>query len=698
MSYSKCPTLPASTGGRLLALLVLTLAWVSTAVPLAAQSGATVAVDPGLPAGPTFRDMLSLRSVGSPAISPDGQWVAYTLRIPDWEQNRSVSELWIAEGDETPVRIATEADGCRSSVQWTPDGRWLACRASGDTPALKLLSPDGGSSRTVELGVPGAGTYRFSPDGSAVAVLAREPLSERDRREQELYGPFNFRDEESRRSQLWVTSMTGDGPPRRLTSGDFTVTELAWSPDGSEIAFVHLMDPGRNSWWKADLSVVDVASGRTRPLVSEAGPDRRPMWSPDGRSVAFLSTLSDSITNLPMELTVVPAHGGTLRVLTGDLPTEPNPVAWTEDGIWLTALRGVQSHLFRVDVTDAEITQISETPLLVGQASVSADGSTVAFSAQTPTRLGEIYRSDLAVFDPRSLTDMTDQVQGWQLGSREVVSWTGPGGVPIEGILHKPDGYEPGMRYPLLVVVHGGPRAVSRPGLTLTSSGVYPVTHFLRKGALVLQPNYRGSTGWGGEFRQLHHRGVGWGDAGDVEAGVAHLVAEGLVDGDRVGVMGWSYGGFISAYLTATSKAFKAVSVGAGITDWRTHYAWEPGSYTTRFYSFDAAPWEDAYAYAVASPITYINNASTPTLIQHVDGDPVVTVLNAYELQHALQDLGVENRFVIYPGRTHGVGPLKQRLGGLWHNWQWFLKYIWDEDIEIPLDIPSTEDGQPQGR
>jgi len=697
MNFSEYPNLPTSTRGRLLTAVVVTVGWLSTAVPLVAQSGGMAAADPGLATEPTFRDMLSLRSVGGPAISPDGQSVAYTLRIPDWEQNRSVSELWIAEGDGTPVRIATEADGFRGSVQWTPDGRWLAYRASGDTPALTMLAPDGGNSRTVELGIQGAGTFRFSPDGSTVAVLAREALSERDSREQELYGPFNFRDEESRRSQVWVTSMTGEAQPRQLTSGSFTVTELVWSPDGTEIAFVHQADPGRNSWWKADLSVVDVASGRTRPLVSEAGPDRRPLWSPDGRSVAFLSTLSDSITNLPMELTVVPAHGGRLRVLTGDLATEPNPVAWTEDGIWLTALRGVQSHLFRVDVGDASVTQISEAPLLVGQTSVSADGSSVAFSAQTPMGLGEIYRSDLASFDPRALTDMTAQVEGWEIGTREVVAWTGPGGVSIEGILHKPDGYDPGKQYPLLVVVHGGPRSVSRPGLTLTSSGVYPITHFLRKGALVLQPNYRGSTGWGGEFRQLHHRGVGWGDAGDVEAGVAHLVAEGLVDGDRVGVMGWSYGGFISAYLTATSKAFKAVSVGAGITDWRTHYAWEPGSYTTRFYSFDAAPWEDANAYAVASPITYINNASTPTLIQHVDGDPVVTVLNAYELQHALQDLGVENRFVIYPGSSHGVRPLKQRLGGLWHNWQWFLKHIWGEDVEIPLEIPSTDDGQPQG-
>jgi dipeptidyl aminopeptidase/acylaminoacyl peptidase len=536
----------------------------------------------------------------------------------------------------------------------------------------------------VDLGVSGASAVRFSPDGETVALLAREPLSERARLEQELYGPFSFRDEDARNSHVWLVSVDGGGEARKLTDGDFTVTDLAWAPDGAEIAVVHQADGGRNSWWKADLSVVDVATGAMRTLVAQAGPDRAPMWSPDGRSVAFLSTLSDSITNLPMELAVVPAAGGPVRVLTGDLPTEPDPVAWTADGIWLTALEGVESHVFRLDPRDGSLTKVSEAPYLVGQVSVAAQASVVAFAAATPDRPTEIYRTSMAAFEPRRLTDAGAQIAGWEVGTREVVAWTGPGGVRIEGILHKPTDYDPGRRYPLLVVVHGGPRAVSTPALRLTA-GAYPVTHFLMKGALVLQPNYRGSTGYGGKFRQLHRRALGWGDAGDVEAGVAHLVAEGRVAPDRVGVMGWSYGGFISAYLTATSKAFRAISVGAGITDWRTHYAWEPSSWTTRFYSFDATPWEDPNAYSVASPITYINNASTPTLIQHVDGDPVVTVLNAYELQHALQDRGIENRFVIYPGGSHGIGPLKQRLGALWHNWQWFLEHIWGEEVELPV-------------
>jgi dipeptidyl aminopeptidase/acylaminoacyl peptidase len=678
--------------GRGAAALVVTAAGMLS-MPGSAhgQGNTTPAADPGLPAGePTFRDILSLRSVASPLISPDGRRIAFVRRVPDWEENGSVQELWIDAVDGGPLRLATEEDGFRGGAQWTPDSQWLAFPGAGDAPALKLVSPDGRPARTLELGVDGARTVRFSPDGTTLAVLAREPASDRDRREQELYGPFEFRDEARRDSHVWLLPAEGGGAPRQLTHGDFTVTEMAWSPDGTRLAFVRQADAGRNSWWTADIALVDVASGRVQTLVDQPGPDRGLLWSPDGSAVAFLSTLADSITNLPMELATVPAEGGQLRVLTDDLATQPNPLAWTAEGIWLTALQGVENHLFRLDPASGSLTRLTHPPYLVGQASVSAEGSAVALLASTPDRLGEVHRAEAPGFSPRAVTDVTAQVEGWAMGTREVVTWTGPGGVTIEGVLHRPDDYELGRRYPLLVVVHGGPRAVSTPALRLTSSGVYPIVHFLRKGALVLEPNYRGSTGYGGEFRQLHRRALGWGDAGDVEAGVAHLVAEGRVDPDRVGLMGWSYGGFISAYLTATSKAFRAVSVGAGISDWRTHYAWEPSSYTTRFYSFDAAPWEDPNAYDVASPITYINNASTPTLIQHVDGDPVVTVLNAYELQHALQDLGVENRFVIYPGSSHGVGPLKQRLGGLWHNWQWFLEHIWDERVELPLEPPGT--------
>ncbi|HSM07079.1 MAG TPA: S9 family peptidase [Longimicrobiales bacterium] len=640
--------------------------------------------DPGLPPGPGFRDVLSVESVWEPLVSPDGTHVLFGRSIPDWDENRPRIELWIARGDDAPARLLTEADGYSGSAQWTPDGEIAFRDGNAESPTLVVMDVKGDVRRRVPLMAPDPSTVRFSPDGARIALIAREPLSERNRIEQELYGPFTVRDGPPRPTHLWIQAGDGSGEARRLTEGDVFAFDLSWSPDGSEIAFAHQRDGGRNGWWTADISVVDVASGVVRPLVTEAGPDTDPMWSPDGRSVAFLSTGGDSITNLPTELTVVPREGGAMRVLTESLPTEPTPVAWTDGGILLTALEGTRNRLFRVDPTTGALTRLSEDPYLMGSVSVSADGGTIAFSAGTTDRLTEIHRSPVEPFRPEPLTDVTRQVADWDLGTREVVDWVGPGGVRIEGVLHKPSDFDPDRRYPLLVVVHGGPRAVSTPELTMWS--VYPVLQFVRKGALVLEPNYRGSTGYGGAFRQLHGRGLGWGDAGDVEAGVADLVRRGFVDADRVGVMGWSYGGFISAYLTAQSRAFRAVSVGAGITDWRTHYAWEPSSWTTRFYSFDATPWEDPNAYAVASPITYVNNASTPTLIQHVDGDPVVTVLNAYELQHALQDLGVQNRMVVYPGDSHGIRPLRQRLAATWHNWQWFLRHLWNEEVELPLE------------
>jgi len=212
---------------------------------------------------------------------------------------------------------------------------------------------------------------------------------------------------------------------------------------------------------------------------------------------------------------------------------------------------------------------------------------------------------------------------------------------------------------------------------------VYPIVQWLNKGALVLQPNYRGSAGYGEEFRSLNVRNLGVGDAWDVLSGVGYLEEQGLIDGDRVGVMGWSQGGYISAYLTTTSDKFKAVSVGAGISNWMTYYVNTDIHPFTRQY-LEATPWSDEEIYRKTSPMTFINNASTPTLIQHGEFDRRVPIPNAYELYQGLQDVGVDTKLIVYKGFGHGINKPKEQLAAMWHNWQWFGKYIWGEEIELP--------------
>jgi dipeptidyl aminopeptidase/acylaminoacyl peptidase len=251
-------------------------------------------------------------------------------------------------------------------------------------------------------------------------------------------------------------------------------------------------------------------------------------------------------------------------------------------------------------------------------------------------------------------------------------------------VLHKPAGFDATKRYPLFVIIHGGPTGIDTP--TPFTGYVYPVMQWLAKGALVLRPNYRGSAGYGARFRALNVRNLGVGDVWDVLSGVDHLVQQGIVDTTRMGAMGWSQGGYISAFLTTTTNRFKAISVGAGISNWMTYYVNTDIHPFTRQY-LKATPWDDPAIYAKTSPMTYIKQAKTPTLIQHGELDRRVPIANAYELFQGLQDRGVPVRLVVYKGFGHGIDKPKEQLAATLHNWQWFGKYVWREDVRLAGEV-----------
>ncbi len=281
-------------------------------------------------------------------------------------------------------------------------------------------------------------------------------------------------------------------------------------------------------------------------------------------------------------------------------------------------------------------------------------------------------------FTPRYLTDASSQWKDFQLTTREVVQWKSIDGTGIEGILIKPANYDASRKYPLLVVIHGGPTGADT--AIRSADRYYPVEQFAAKGALILKPNYRGSAGYGEKFRSLNVRNLGVGDYEDVISGVDALIAKGLVDKDRVGAMGWSQGGYISAFITTYSDRFKAVSVGAGISDWLTYYVNTDIHPFARQY-LKATPWEDPEIYKKTSPITYINRAKTPTLIQHGDQDKRVPPPNAFELYQALKDRGVPAKLILYKGFGHPINKPKQQRAVMEHNYEWFSKYIWGEEI-----------------
>ena len=387
---------------------------------------------------------------------------------------------------------------------------------------------------------------------------------------------------------------------------------------------------------------------------------------------------------------LVSADGGAVQILTESFDEDPSLIAWGPDGIYFGAAQKTATHLFLLNPETGTVEKISAPEgMVAGGFSFSRDYKTVAYWAALDNQYAEIYTTSVALWQGKQLTAMGEQLKGFTLAHREVVSWKSADGTTIEGVLYTPANFDTKKKYPLLVVIHGGPTGVDQP--VVNADRYYPIERFVSKGAVVLRPNYRGSAGYGEKFRSLNVRNLGIGDYADVISGVDALITKGFVDKDRVGAMGWSEGGYISAYITTVSDRFKAVSVGAGISDWSTYYVNTDITPFTRQY-LHATPWDDPEIYWKTSPISNIAKARTPTLIQHGENDRRVPIPNAYELRQALEDRGVPVKMVVYKGFGHGITKPKQQRAVMEENEKWFAQYIWGEKPEEPKPAEPKKD------
>ena len=683
-------------------LLVLAIIF-STAGPAAAQQPATASpASPPIAAAPTIDQSLELKGAFGPEISPDGQHVVYELTRTNWEDNSFERDLWMVDTATGEGHQLTASKKSSSNPKWSPDGKWIAFlsdrpgQISGTPEGKKqiyVMAADGGEARQLTKVETGVNIFDWSADSKRMAFTADDPETKAMKDRKEKYGEYEVVHADYSMAHLWTLEIpSGESAslpePKRLTEGaSFTVGEFTWSPDGTSIAFSGQRDPDLISSETADVYVVTLSGAKVKKIVSTPGPDRNPQWSPDGKQIAFETSAGSKYffyTN--MKIAVVDADGGTPRVLTEAFDEDPGLIGWAADGIYFAAEQKAYAHLFRLDPETKGVEKLSAPDHLAAFSfSFTRDYKRVAFRAALENEYAEIFTSNVAPWQAKKLTTLGGQLKNFRLAKREVISWKSTDGAVIEGVLYQPPDFDPRKKYPLLVVIHGGPTGVDQP--IVNADRYYPVERFIAKGALILRPNYRGSAGYGEKFRALNVRNLGVGDYADVISGVDSLIAKGFVDKDRVGSMGWSEGGYISAFITASSDRFKAVSVGAGISDWMTYYVNTDITPFTPQY-LHATPWDDPEIYKKTSPITYIAKAKTPTLIQHGENDRRVPIPNGYELRQALEDHGVPVKMVVYKGFGHGITKPKQQRAVMEENEKWFAKYIWNEE---PAPAPASE-------
>ena len=684
---------------------------------------------------PTLIESLSRPILGATAIAPDGQRIAYLRRETDWKNNEYVWQLWLFDRASGRDLQLTRGRKSISGPEWSPDGRVIAFVTEREPNALEpppgdkdtdksdskedktgdarkpakrqiwMLAFDGGEAWQASNAETDVQKLHWSQDGHWIVFRAPMPESKTDTIRKERYSDYQVVNKDYTQQQLWridaAAARRGEAPVagEALThDASLDVMDFTIAPDSKHIAFSAAHDSLFAHWGDQDLYLIEGgANAPPQRIVALPGPDRHPVFSPDGTQLAFETALGQAdyfYANshiAVVDLTKVESRAATSPTDVHDLTTEfdgrPRLIDWRSNGIYFGALRAGVG-LYRIDPVGGKSERLGPPDLIFDNLSITPDGARLAWCGDDATHVAELYTSASANLAPQKLTDETGRIQDLTLGSVETVTWQSKDGTRIEGVLHKPKDFDPKKKYPLLVKIHDGPLTQSLLELW-PSDYAYPVPAFLAKGALVLEPNYRGSDGFGAKFRALNVRNLGVGDMWDVMSGVDALIARGMVDPDRLGAMGWSEGGYISAFLTTHTDRFTAISVGAGSSDWSTVYMGTDATPWMPQY-LKATPWDDPAIYVKTSPITTIKQARTPTLIQHGSNDPRVPLESAFELYRGLQDQHVDSRLIIYQGFGHMIDKPKSDLALLQANLDWFSHYLWNE----PFPNDSALHGQ----
>jgi len=634
-------------------------------------------------------DVIALHNVTDVRLSPDGNIVAFVRTTPEPDEGRHTPHVWTVGATRGRPYQLTNGKKGDSAPRWSPDGRTIAFLSDRgeEGPQVWLISTLGGEARRLTKFDARPVSMDWAPDGKSLAVLATDPESAERKKRKKDRDDAVVVEKESRGEHLHVVD-AATGKARRLTSGATSAQSLSWSPDGKEIALGVRKSPLLDDLFDVDIHLIDVAAGTSSPLVARPGLDALPVWSPDGKSIAFISHggVEDWIGNT--HICLIDAKGGEPKTLTATFDEmipwwESGGLAWAPDGksLLFVADKGLERHVFRADAATGEVKAISSGGFVVDRLSVSRDGKTAAFVIDRPRRPGEVHVSPLDEFRPERRTNVNASLDKLALGEMRAVKWKN-GDTTCEGVLVLPVGYKEGTRHPLLTYVHGGPQGkhslAFEPQLTtraVVQGGPYPLHVLAGKGYAVFCPNPRGSGGFGAAFRKANVKDWGGGDFGDILTGIDMLIETGIADKDRLGIMGWSYGGFMTGWAIHKSDRFKAASAGAGVYNLVSMYGTtDIQKFMERYFGGD--PWQAAKVYAKHSSINLAVGVVTPTLIQHGEADLRVPISQSYELFRSFKKYGVTTEMAVYPRQTHLIAEPRLQADMMRRNVEWFGKYI----------------------
>lgn len=633
-------------------------------------------------------DYAKLVQISDPQISPDGKSVVVVVSRPDYINNRYNAELVLVDVATGNKTVLTQDRFSVSSPRWSPNGEKLAfiSKAGTGKDALNqifLLPLAGGEAKQITKAPKGVQHFAWSPNSVDIAYAALNEPKNKSEIEKgftgfEVSNNDMFVGSQPVSSHIWLVN-TKSLDNKRLTDGEWSLpiiippsapsSPLSWSPDGKNLLFVKVATPYSGDGRNRTIQILNVEDGNFRPLTARTQLEAFPSFSPDGSRIAYWYKKDGRIENIH-QLWIADAAGGEGNAISDKLNRDLYLSAWLPDGkgllvgghnnnktsLWIMDLAG--------NTTQLNLGNLSPTWGFWLDATFSKTGA-IAFTASEPDKPVELYYMPSANQLPIALTDFNAEVSKMSWGKTETLWWENEG-LEQSGIVTYPVGFEKGKKYPLVLIIHGGPNSASVEQFSRLAQ------IFANEGFFVFEPNYRGSDNQGEAYKMAIVEDAGAGPGRDIMAGLEKLKATGMIDEERIGVSGWSYGGFMTVWLAGHYEGWKAVIAGAAVTDWVDQYNLSDAN-VARAGAIGGSPWvgDNMQKYVEQSPITEAKNIKAPTLILANTGDPRVTITQSYKLYHTLVDNGTYTKFWVWPIPAHNASdPITQaEQQKMWLNW-----------------------------
>ena len=627
---------------------------------------------------------IQLKKISDLNISDKSNKISFVVReaLIEGEKSEYLSQIWVANTDGSDLVQFTYDKKSNTHPRFSPDGKYLAFISKrSEKPQIWIMNIAGGGPWQFTHEKQGAGAFHWSPNSKTIAFLMKDPETDEEEKNKKEKRDVILVDKNFKYGHIYTKKFnlkSDTSKAERITNGNYDITNFDWNPNGKNIAFSHRPEPTFNSGFvSGDISMVNLSNKKVKSLVTWEGVDSSPSFSPDGKLIAFTSNGGNREAIGLNDIFVIKTNGGKPRKLS-ETPNRGRVgiINWSTDSryVYIRDLDRTQSQLYKIGVQDKSIDALFDAEGFISSIAISNDETKIIYVKQTVDKPSEVFSGLLRQIKTKRITDFNISLDLPAVTKTEILQWESKDGLEIEGLLTYPANYNKRKKYPLALIIHGGP-AGSFPQTFTGNPGIYVVQYFTSKGYAVLRPNPRGSTGYGKDFRYANFKDWGFGDYEDIMSGVDKVIEMGVADQKRLAVMGWSYGGYMTSFVVTRTDRFKAASMGAGLPNLISMTS------TTDISNYLVAHmgdefWNDYKTYEKHSAIYRIKNVVTPTQILHGENDLRVPFTQGQEFYGALKRKGVSTEMVVYPRTPHGPREPKLLMDVSPRILTWLDKYI----------------------